>query len=115
VLGGLALYLAAKRAEPLRASYLLIATLLLLSPSVFPWYLIWMIPFLCFFPNTGLLLWTATIFLSYDVLIGYKVLGTWQYDPSLAWLEYTPVFALLLVGWLRGAPRGRPTAVAGAG
>jgi len=116
VLGGLALYLAAKRAEPLRASYLLIAALLLLSPSVFPWYLIWMIPFLCFFPNTGLLLWTATIFLSYDVLIGYKVLGTWQYDPALAWLEYAPVFALLVLGWLRGrvAP-DRATAAAGAG
>lgn len=111
VMGGLALYLAAKRAEPLRASYLLIAALLLLSPSVFPWYLIWLIPFLCFFPNTGFLLWTATIFLSYDVLIGYKALGTWQYDPVLAWLEYTPVFALLIVGWLRG----RASGAAGAG
>lgn len=96
VLAALALYLAAKRAEPLRACYVLIAALLLLSPSVFPWYLIWLIPFLCFYPNSGFLLWTATIFLSYDVLIGYKVLGTWQYDPTLAWLEYAPVFALLL-------------------
>ncbi|MGH2669765.1 MAG: hypothetical protein ACRDH5_11735, partial [bacterium] len=97
-----ALYLAAKRAEPLRAAYLLMAALLLLAPSVFPWYLIWLIPFLCFYPNPGFLLWTTTIFLSYEVLIGYKVLGTWQFDPMLVWLEYLPVFALLLVGWLRG-------------
>jgi hypothetical protein len=94
--GGLALYLAAKRAEPLRATYLLIVALLLLSPSVYPWYLTWMIPFLCFFFNAGLLLWTATIFLSYHVLIGYRALGTWQFDPTLVWLEYLPVFALLL-------------------
>ncbi len=106
VLAALSLYLAAKRAEPLRAAYLLIAALLLLSPSVFPWYLIWLIPFLCFYPNSGFLLWTTTIFLSYDVLIGYKVLGTWQYDPALAWLEYAPVFALLVVGWLRGRASG---------
>ena len=116
LLGGLALYLAAKRAEPLRASYILIAALLLLSPSVFPWYLTWLVPFLCFFPNTGFLLWTATIFLSYHVLIAYNALGAWQYDPSLVWLEYAPVFALLLLGWLRGGVVGRkPTGVAGAG
>ena len=105
VLAALALYLAAKRAEPLRACYVLIAALLLLSPSVFPWYLIWLIPFLCFYPNSGFLLWTTTIFLSYDVLIGYKVLGTWQYDPALAWMEYAPVFALLATSWISGRRR----------
>ncbi len=113
LLGGLALYLAAKRAEPLRAAYIFIAALLLLSPSVFPWYLTWLVPFLCLFPNAGLLLWTATIFLSYHVLIGYKVLGIWQYDPVLVWLEYVPVFALLLLGWLRRAPAGREANGAG--
>lgn len=100
-LGGLALVLAAKRAEPLRASYLLLAVLLLLSPSVFPWYLTWLIPFLCFYPSAGFLLWTATIFLSYHVLIDYTALGTWHYDPWLVTLEYAPVFALLLWGMRR--------------
>ena len=102
LLGGLALYLGVKRAEPLRAAYLLIAALLLLSPSVFPWYLTWLIPFLCFYPNTGFLLWTSTIFLSYHVLIGYTAHGAWEYDPGLVWLEYAPVFALLVRGWRRG-------------
>ncbi len=116
LVGGLALYLAAKRAEPLRASYILIAALLLLSPSVFPWYLTWLIPFLCFFPNTGLLLWTATIFLSYHVLIGYTAHGAWQYDPWLIWLEYAPVYAVLLLGVLRRGGAGRKsTGAAGAG
>ncbi len=105
LLVGLAVYLAAKRAEPLRSAYILITALLFLSPSVFPWYLTWLVPFLCFFPNTGLLLWTATIFLSYHVLIGYRALGTWQYDPTLVWLEYAPVFALLAVSWFSARRR----------
>ena len=101
VVCGLAVYLAAKRAEPLRAAFILIVALLLLSPSVFPWYLTWLVPFLCFFPSASFLLWTATIFLSYHVLLGYTATGAWEYDPTLVGLEYAPVFALLLEGWRR--------------
>ncbi len=102
LLAGLALRLAWVRAEPLRASYLLMAALLLLSPSIFPWYMTWLVPFLCFFPNPAFLLWTVTVFLSYHVLIDYNTLGLWHYDARLIWLEYLPVYALLLWrGWRR--------------
>lgn len=96
VMAGLLVYLVWKKAELLRASYLLLATLLFLSPNVFPWYLTWLLPFLCFFPNPALLLWSTTVLLSYNVLIRYSTLGTWQYQPELAWLEYLPVFTWLL-------------------
>jgi len=102
VVAGLALYCLRQRLEPLRATYLLLAALLLLSPSVFPWYVTWLVPFLCFFPNPALLAWTATVWLSYHVLIDYSATGLWQYKPWLVWLEYLPVYALLL--W-----NGRPT------
>jgi hypothetical protein len=99
-LAGLSLWLAWKRSEPLRASFLLVAALLLLTPSIFPWYVTWLIPFLCFFPNPAFLLWTSTVLLSYHVLIDYVTLGIWHYDSRLIWLEYLPVFALLLWrGW----------------
>jgi len=102
VLAGLALRLAWRRAEPLRACYLLMAALLLLSPSIHPWYVTWLVPFLCFFPNPGFLLWTLTVFLGYHVLIDYTALGLWHFDPRLVWLEYLPVYALLLWrGWRR--------------
>ena len=96
VLAGLALYLAWLRAEPLRACYLLLATVLLLAPTVFPWYLTWLVPFLCFFPNPALLLWTTTVLLSYHVVIGFSALGVWEYQSGLTWLEYLPVCAWLL-------------------
>jgi len=101
IVGGLALRFAWLKTDPLRATYLLLAAVLLLSPSVFPWYVTWLVPFLCFYPNPALLLWTVTVLLSYHVLIDFTALGQWHYTPWLVWLEYVPVFALLLLGWLR--------------
>lgn len=100
VVAGLALHCAGDHAEPLRATYLLVAAVLLLSPSVFPWYVTWLVPFLCFFPNPAWLLFTATVLLSYHVLIGYTTAGAWRYTPWLVWLEYVPVYALLLIPFL---------------
>ncbi len=99
IVGGLALYFALTNTEPLRASYALLAAVLLLSPSVFPWYVTWLVPFLCFFPHPAWLLFTVTVLLSYHVLIDFTALGLWHYDPWLVWLEYVPVYVLLLWGW----------------
>ncbi len=101
LVAGLALHLAWQRAEPLRAAFLLLTAVLLLSPSVFPWYVTWLAPFLCFFPNPAFLLFTATVLLSYHVLIDYAALGVWHYTSWLLWLEYLPVYALLLWASLR--------------
>jgi len=96
IVGGLALYFALTNTEPLRASYALLAAVLLLSPSVFPWYVTWLVPFLCFFPHPAWLLFTVTVLLSYHVLIDFTALGLWHYDPWLVGLEYIPVYGLLL-------------------
>ncbi|HXE74452.1 MAG TPA: glycosyltransferase 87 family protein [Candidatus Xenobia bacterium] len=102
LLAALSLWLARRRAEPLRATYLQLAALLLLSVTVHPWYVTWLAPFLCFFPNPAFLLWTSTVLLSYHVLIDYNTLGVWHFDPWLTWLEYLPVYGLLLWrGWRR--------------
>jgi len=100
VVGGLVLGFTLRGTEPLRAALVLLAALLLVSPSVFPWYLTWFIPFLCFFPSAALLLWTSTVLLSYHVLSEFTAMGTWRYDPWLVALEYLPVYGLLLwAGW----------------
>ena len=111
VVAGLALHCAAQRTEPLRACYLLIASVLLFSPSVFPWYVTWLVPFLCFFPHPGLLLFTATVLLSYHPLIDYTARGVWGYTAWLVWLEYLPVYALLFWGWWHRRPAGDNAAV----
>ncbi|MGC1105026.1 MAG: glycosyltransferase 87 family protein [Candidatus Acidiferrales bacterium] len=94
---GLALWAAARRVEPERAAYLIFGAILLLSPNAYPWYFTWIIPLLCFFPNPAWLLLTILQFLSYSVLIGYGILGTWHWSPLMIWLEYAPFYGWL--GW----------------
>jgi alpha-1,6-mannosyltransferase len=97
---GSALWLAWKRADPMRAAYLLIGTSLLFWPNGYPWYFTWIVPLLCFFPNPAWLLLTVLQFLSYNVLIGYGILGQFKFDPFLQWLVYAPFYVLLFGGWL---------------
>jgi alpha-1,6-mannosyltransferase len=100
VIWGLALWLAWKRAEPARAAYLLIGTSLAFWPNGYPWYFTWIVPLLCFFPNPAWLLLTVLQFLSYNVLIGYGILGQFKFDPLMQWLVYAPFYALLVGTWL---------------
>ena len=81
-----------------------IVTLLALAANCFPWYLTWFLPF---GPPAALLLWTALAPLSYHVLIGYGATGAWQETPLYLWLEYAPVYAMLLAElWRQGSRRG---------
>ncbi len=101
VIFGMVGYFAWRRAEALRAVYLVAGTILLLSPNLFPWYLTILVPFLCFFPNPAWLLLTVTSVLSYEVLIDFSALGVWHWNPYLRWLEYAPFFVLLLAGYAK--------------
>jgi alpha-1,6-mannosyltransferase len=95
VVWGLALRLAARRAEPERAAFLLFGTILLFAPNGYSWYFTWVVPFLCFYPNAAWLLLTVLQFLSYNVLVDYGINGRWHFDPFFQWLVYAPFFAML--------------------
>jgi hypothetical protein len=84
-----------RRAEPLRAAFLLIGAVLLLAPNGYSWYFTWIVPLLCFFPSPAWLLLTVLQFLSYKVWINYRAFGQWQFDPLFQWLTYAPFYALL--------------------
>jgi alpha-1,6-mannosyltransferase len=94
---GLALWLAVRRADPTRAAFLLIGTVLLFAPNGYSWYFTWIVPLLCFYPSAAWLLLTVLQFLSYKIFINYRALGVWQFDPLFQWLCYAPFYALL--GW----------------
>ncbi len=94
---GLALWLAFRRADPTRAAFLLIGTVLLFAPNGYSWYFTWIVPLLCFYPSPAWLLLTILEFLSYKIFINYRAFGMWQFDPFFQWLCYAPFYALL--GW----------------
>jgi hypothetical protein len=87
-------------AQVIRHAYIMISAYLLLIPTTFhPWYIIWLLPCLCFFPSWGWLFLSGIIALSY---FAYS-----QAYPSVPTgvqlLEFLPFYALLLAqaGWQR--------------
>jgi hypothetical protein len=104
--------------EWLRAGYLMTGTALLLSPTVHPWYLTLILPFLCFYRNLGWLTFTATVTLAYwSVMIAHES-GVWPAITLfssgqgieitwIGWLEYGPLLLLLL--WNGFSSRKHPT------
>ena len=89
-------------AETARRFLLVIAALFLLSPTQFPWYFLWMLPFLALRPRLSLLLLTALLPLYY----GRSYLdarGLAQiHDYGIVWLEFLPVWLLLLWETFKG-------------
>lgn len=94
------LYCLARKLPPERACFIILGSVLLLSPNVFPWYLAWIVPLLAIYPNSAWLLLTIVASLSYHVLIPYRTLGLWKENPLFAILEYTPFYALLIAGYV---------------
>lgn len=88
-----------RRVEPLRGAYLLTGVLLLVSPTLHPWYLLWILPWLCLFPSGP---W---ILLSGLVALAYANLGSpgreAEPHPWVRLVEYLPFYAWLAAGWTR--------------
>jgi hypothetical protein len=84
----------------IKLGLILFGTLFLLSPTVQPWYLCWLVPFIAVVPNRAFLLLTGLVGLSYWILIDYSSSGVWQESLWVKLLEYLPFYALLLYdGW----------------
>jgi alpha-1,6-mannosyltransferase len=75
-------------------------TILLCIPTLFPWYLLWLVPFLCFFPNPAWLLLSCLTAFSYYVLIDWWTLGVWRQSSFFMQLQYYPFYALLIFDFL---------------
>lgn len=85
----------------LRQIYWLTGAIILFTPTLYPWYLIWIIPYLCFFHNPAWLLLSGLSMVSYEVLINWNTLQIWQQDPLFLKLQYYPFYTLLLFGFIR--------------
>ncbi len=73
------------------------AYLLLLPTSLHPWYLIWLLPFLCLYPSWGWVYFSGAISLSY-----LKYVQEPQVLPLWIWLvEFLPLYLLLSVEVVR--------------
>lgn len=78
-----------------RAAFWITGAILLFSPTVHPWYLLWMVPLIAIRPNPAWLYLSGSVLLAYYGLGAYRNVGIW---PEPWWLKlaiYGPFFALL--------------------
>lgn len=81
---------------------------LLFSPVVYPWYLLWFAPFLVILNSWRIalapLVFCCTVLFSYEVLRHPQV---WSPAPWALYLEYVPVYFLIVACWFSGRKLGR--------
>lgn len=71
--------------------------ILLVSPVVHPWYVLWLLPAAVILPHPAWWVWTLTVFLAYAPLPGFRSGGVWEESMVVKSLEYLPVLLLIPV------------------
>lgn len=79
--------------DPLRRTAILLAGMLLVLPTVHPWYLLTLLPFLCLFPWWGWLALSGTVALTWLPHLEIQATGRWAEWPLLKLVEYAPLAA----------------------
>ncbi|QPJ63280.1 MAG: hypothetical protein G3M70_15915 [Candidatus Nitronauta litoralis] len=79
----------------LRHLFIIMALIFLLSPVQNPWYLSWVVPFMCIFPGRAWMLLTGLMGLYYlEFYFDYQ--DMLQYVHWIPWVEYMPFYVLLV-------------------
>ncbi len=88
------------------AAFCMVAVVFLLSPTQFPWYFIWLAPFLVFKRNFAIMLLTLLLPL-YFLRYYFAAIGRPEiFDNGIVWLEFAPVWLLLMKDFLRNRKVG---------
>jgi hypothetical protein len=74
-----------------------VGAILLVSPVVHPWYVLWLLPAAVLLPHPAWWVWTLTVFLAYEPLSGFRADGVWEESMAIKSLEYLPVLLLIPV------------------
>ena len=92
----------------INCAFVAIGAFLILAPTLHPWYLTWIIPFLCFNKNRAWILLTGTVicyyFMNHELfskMIWYNDEWVWKEEHWLKLPEYLPFYILLIYGWLK--------------
>jgi len=80
-----------------RRSLFIVAAIFLISPTQFPWYYTWMLPFLAVAPRFSLLLLTTLLPLYYLRYYLEPIGRLDVFNDYVVWIEFIPVWILLLL------------------
>jgi hypothetical protein len=82
------------------ACFWVVAALFMLSPTQFPWYYIWLLPFLVVRPTNSLMLMTAMLPLFYLRFYFMAINKEEVFDYGVVWIEFGPTLILLAREWI---------------
>lgn len=86
--------------ESWRATRILMLGFLLLSPTLHPWYALWLLLPTVISPSAGSLLLTVTVLFNYGVLDRWRAEGVWEFPAGTGyWVFSLPLVLLLLEKW----------------
>jgi hypothetical protein len=100
VAGGVG-WLAWRREMAVGQQFLIATTLLfMLSPTQFPWYYLWLLPFLAMHPHPALILYTALLPIYYlrPLMVHHGHGNT--FDQVVVWVQHGPVIIWLARDWI---------------
>lgn len=73
---------------------------LLLTPTLHPWYALYLACLLPFVPGAAGLVLTWAVLLSYRVLIDFTLLGTWRENDSVPAIIWAATVGTLILSWI---------------
>ena len=80
------------------------------SPTVHPWYGLWILPTAALRSAKPWILFTGTLAMHYGVYYQAETMGIWQEIPGLRWMVYLPPLVLALALWIFGIwKKNRPS------
>jgi rSAM/selenodomain-associated transferase 2 len=87
--------------DRLRGAYLVFCCLFVFSPTLHPWYLVLIVPFMVFFPSSAWLYLQAAVVFTFPVMAVDYQTGIFNEIYWLKLFEYVPFYALLIRGIFR--------------
>lgn len=93
---GWVMFLFYRETPPMQAVFGAVAAFLVLTPTLHPWYALYLVPFLCFFRQPAWIGFTLLLGLSYHVLIRHQADGIWE---EALWVRGA-IFGGLVGVWL---------------
>ena len=100
LIAGVAYLLYRRGTPPMVAVGALASILVLTSPVVHPWYILWLLPFAALHRTIWPFVLAGTVTISYEVLAGFRLDGAWEPAAWTPWAVYLPALATALwEGW----------------
>ena len=91
---------------------LILGAAFMLSPTQFPWYYLWIVPFLTLSPRPSMLILTLMLPIYYLKFYFSARDNVLMFHNGIVWLEYAPVFVIALWEWYtHWRPKPPPEAV----